>query len=411
MDRAEQVLAAKRDFLVPCVYHFYQRPPVLVRGQGVYLFDSEGRRYLDCFCGVTVVSAGHSNPEILDAAIDQLRCLQHTTTVYLTEPMLDLARAIAELAPPPLRRTFFCASGSEANEGALMLAALATGRRECIYLREGLHGRTKWAMSVTGLDMWRTDPDPLLTAHAVPGPCHPDSLAAVERLLRSEKIAALIAEPIQGNGGIVVPPAHYWPELRRLCSRYETLLIADEIQTAWNRTGKWFATEHWQVVPDVVTVAKALGNGFPIAAYLTSDAVAAHYTRPGAATFGGNLVSCRAALATLHFHQRHELGRRSETLGAHLAERLRQLQQRHSAIAEVRGRGLMLGMELRAGDGSPAAPLTDAVLEAMKDAGYLIGKTGPGRNVLTFMPSLVVEAEQLDGLVDALDTVLAAENV
>jgi alanine-glyoxylate transaminase / (R)-3-amino-2-methylpropionate-pyruvate transaminase len=411
MDRAEQVLAAKRDFLVPCVYHFYQRPPVLVRGQGVYLFDSEGRRYLDCFCGVTVVSAGHSNPEILDAAIDQLRCLQHTTTVYLTEPMLDLARAIAELAPPPLRRTFFCASGSEANEGALMLAALVTGRKECIYLREGLHGRTKWAMSVTDLDMWRTDPDPLVTAHAVPGPCHPDSLPAIERLLRGEKIAALIAEPIQGNGGIVVPPAHYWPELRRLCSRYGTLLIADEIQTAWNRTGKWFATEHWQVVPDVVTVAKALGNGFPIAAYLTSDAIAAHYTRPGAATFGGNLVSCRAALATLHFHQRHELGRRSETLGVHLVERLRQLQQRHPVIAEVRGRGLMLGMELRGGGGSPAASLTDAVLEAMKDAGYLIGKTGPGRNVLTFLPPLVVEAVQLDGLVDALDGVLAAENV
>ena len=242
MNRSEQVLAAKKDFLVPCVYHFYQRPAVLVRGEGAYLFDSEGRRYLDCFCGVTVVSAGHSNPEILEAAIDQLRRLQHTTTIYLTEPMLDLARAIAELAPPPLRRSFFCASGSEANEGALMLAALATNRQECIYLREGLHGRTKWAMNVTGLDMWRTDPNPLRTAHAVAGPRHPDSLPAIERLLRRGKIAAVIAEPIQGNGGIIVPPDHYWPELRRLCSQYGTLLIADEVQTAWNRTGRWFAT-------------------------------------------------------------------------------------------------------------------------------------------------------------------------
>ena len=409
MSHTEQLLAAKRDFLVPCVYHFYQHPPVFDRGEGAYLFDSEGRRYLDCYCGVTVVSAGHSNPEILDAAIDQLRQLQHTTTIYLTEPMLDLARAIAELAPPPLRRSFFCASGSEANEGALLLAALATGRHECIYLREGLHGRTKWAMSVTGLDMWRTDPEPLRTAHAVPGPRHPDSLPAIERLLRRETIAAVIAEPIQGNGGIVVPPDSYWPELRRLCSKYGTLLIADEVQTAWNRTGRWFATEHWQVVPDIVTVAKALGNGFPIAAYITSDAIAAHYTRPGAATFGGNLVSCRAALATLHFHQYHQLGRRSETLGAHLAERLRRLQERHPAIAEVRGRGLMLGAELRNPDGSPAYKLTDVVLEAMKDSGYLIGKTGPGRNVLTFLPPLIVEAEQLDGLVDALDCVLQVQ--
>jgi 4-aminobutyrate aminotransferase-like enzyme len=261
-------------------------------------------------------------------------------------------------------------------------------------------------MNVTGLDMWRTDPHPLRTAHAVPGPRHPDSLPALERLLRSKKIAAVIAEPIQGNGGIIVPPDHYWPELRRMCDQYGTLLIADEVQTAWNRTGRWFATQHWQMVPDIVTVAKALGNGFPIAAYLTSDALAAHYTRPGAATFGGNLVSCRAALATLRFHERQELGRRSRTLGAHLSERLRHLQKRHPTIAEVRGLGLMLGAELRDPDGSPAQQLTDTVLEALKDSGYLIGKTGPGRNVLTFLPPLIVEVEQLDGLVDALDCVL-----
>jgi|SRR5579875_81580 4-aminobutyrate aminotransferase-like enzyme len=406
MNYAEQLLAAKRDFLVPCVYHFYQRPPVLVRGEGAYLFDSEGRRYLDCYSGVTVVSAGHSNPEILDAAIKQLRQLQHTTTIYLTEPMLDLARAIAELAPAPLRRSFFCASGSEANEGALLLATLATGRHECIYLREGLHGRTKWAMSVTGLDMWRTDPNPLLTAHAVPGPRHPDSLLALEHLLRRETIAAVIAEPIQGNGGIIVPPDHYWPELRRLCDRYGTLLIADEIQTAWNRTGCWFATQHWQVVPDIVTVAKALGNGFPIAAYLTSDALASHYTRPGASTFGGNLVSCRAALATLAFHKRHRLGERSTVLGNYLFGQLLELQNRRPEIAEVRGRGLMIGIALCDGANAPAATLTDQVLEAMKDAGFLLGKTGPGRNVLTLMPPLVVEKEALDSVVTALDQIL-----
>src|SRR5271166_3584296 len=361
MDLTQQLLASKKDFLVPCVYHFYQRPPVLVRGDGAYLFDAEGRRYLDCYSGVSVASAGHCNPEIVEAAIDQLRQLQHTTTIYLTEPMLELAELLAELAPGELRRTFFCASGSEANEGALLLATLATGRRECAYLKDGLHGRTKWAMSVTGLDMWRTDPNPLVTAHAIPGPRHPESLPALEQLLRRGTVAAVIAEPIQGNGGIVVPPDHYWPGLRRLCSNYGTLLIADEIQTAWNRTGRWFATEHWGVVPDVVTVAKALGNGFPIAAYVTTDELAAAYTRPGAATFGGNLVSCRAALATLAFHRRQQLGARSMALGNRLKSQLVELQRRRPQIAEVRGLGLMIGVELRDSAMGPAAILTDIV--------------------------------------------------
>ena len=406
MDHAQRLLAAKKEFLVPCVYHFYQRPPVLVRGEGAYLFDAAGRRYLDCYSGVSVLSAGHGNADVLEAAIDQMRRLQHTTTIYLTEPMLELAGVLAELAPGGLRRSFFCASGSEANEGALLLATLATGRRECAYLRDGLHGRTKWAMSVTGLEMWRTDPDPLVTAHAVPGPAHPASLPALERLLARGTVAAVIAEPVQGNGGIVVPPDHYWPDLRRLCSRHGTLLIADEVQTAWNRTGRWFATEHWQVVPDVVTVAKALGNGFPIAAFITTDEIAGRYTRPGASTFGGNLVSCRAALATLAFHQRHRLGERSAALGARVLAQLRDLQRRHSAIHEVRGLGLMVGVELRDGAGGPAASLTDAVLERLKDDGFLLGKTGPGRNVLTLMPPLVVAAEALDTVGGAVERAL-----
>jgi 4-aminobutyrate aminotransferase-like enzyme len=406
MDKTERLLALKRDFLVPCVYHFYQRPPVLVRGEGAYLFDANGRRYLDCFSGVSVVNAGHSNPEIVEAAITQLRKLQHTTTVYLTEPMLELARAMAEVTPAGLHRCFFCASGSEANEGALLLAALATGRKECVYLRGGLHGRTKWAMSVTGLEMWRTDPDPLWTAHAVPGPDSPDSLPAIEELLRCGRMAAVIAEPIQGNGGIVVPPDDYWPQLGRLCRQHGTLLIADEVQTAWNRTGRWFATQHWDVVPDVVTVAKALGNGFPIAAWITTDALAAHYSRPGASTFGGNLVSCAAALATLRFHQKHNLRRRSEELGADLLSWLRELQTSHPVIADVRGRGLMIGVELRDARGEPAAAWTDGIVERMKEAGYLLGKTGAGRNVLTFMPPLVVEQDALAGMVEQLDVVL-----
>jgi 4-aminobutyrate aminotransferase-like enzyme len=317
--------------------------------------------------------------------------------------MIALARRIAGLAPGDLCRSFFCASGSEANEGALLLAALHTKRHECVYLRDGLHGRTKWAMSVTGLDLWRTDPDPMLTAHCVPGTRNPDSLDALERLLRQGTIAAVIAEPVQGNGGIIVPPDGYWPALRELCNQHGTLLIADEVQTAWNRTGRWFATEHWQVVPDVMTVAKGLGNGFPIAAYVTTDAIAASYTRPGAATYGGNLVCCVAALATLDIHERHHLGERSSELGKRLLSQLRDLQRRRPIMAEVRGLGLMIGVELRDAEGNPAATFLDGLLERMKDAGFLVGKTGPERNVLTIMPPLIVAAADLDRLVEQLD--------
>jgi 4-aminobutyrate aminotransferase-like enzyme len=394
---------AKREFLVPCVYHFYSDPPVLARGEGPFLFDTEGRRYLDCFSGVTVMNAGHSNPAILDPAIEQLRRLQHTTSVYLTEPVLDLARAVAELTPPGLRKCFFCSSGSEANEGAFQLATLATGRREFVAFDTGLHGRTKAAVNATGLDMWRVDPYPLAEFHHVPGPHDPGSLSALGRKLRSGAIAAVIAEPIQGNGGIFVPPDDYWPRLRQLCSDHGTLLIADEVQTAWNRTGHWFATSQWGVVPDIVTVAKALGNGFPIAAYITTDALASCFTRPAASTFGGNLVSCVAARATLRFHQEHNLGKRSKELGATLRERLIGLRRKHPDIADVRGLGLMIGVEL---GGDRAAARTDAVVDRMKDVGYLLGKCGRERNVLAVMPPLVVDAADLDRMADALDQTL-----
>jgi 4-aminobutyrate aminotransferase len=351
------------------------------------------------------MNAGHSNPAIIEPAVEQLRQLAHTTSVYLTEPVLELARAIAELAPPGLRRSFFCASGSEANEGAMMLATLATGRRTFVSLEGALHGRTKAAINANGLEMWRTDPFPSADFQRVPGPRHPDSLPTLQRALRGGTVAAVIAEPVQGNGGIIVPPTHYWPELRKLCTESGTLLIADEVQTAWNRTGRWFATGHWNVVPDIVTVAKALGNGFPIAAYLTTDELAAKYSRPGAATFGGNLVCCRAALAALRFHQEHRLGERSTELGAHLRARLRSVQQRRPMIADVRGLGLMVAAELDAG--ADSATVTDAVLERMKDAGYLLGKCGPGRNVLAFLPPLVVERTDLDRMIDDLDRTLA----
>jgi acetylornithine/succinyldiaminopimelate/putrescine aminotransferase len=246
-------------------------------------------------------------------------------------------------------------------------------------------------MNATGLDLWRTDPFPMLDVLHVPFN-DPPALAACLRE-HGHEVAAVIGEPIQGNGGINVPDVTFWPEVRRLCDQHGCLLILDEIQTGMNRTGRWFACEHWGVVPDLMTISKALGNGFPIAAFIATDAVAASYRRPGASTYGGNPVSATAALAVLDYHEQQDLGLQAAMKGRRLLEAL----CRHG---EPRGLGLMCGLPL------PSAERCDSVLEDLKDAGVLAGKTGHERNVLSFLPPLTITDEQLQELTDVLDEVL-----
>ena len=318
----EELLRLKREYLIPCVYHFYKNPPQIVAGRGSYLIDHAGRSYLDFFTGVTVMSAGHCNPEIIEPAIAQIRQLQHTTSIYLTEPVLRLAEALARIAPGEIRRSFFCASGSEAIEGALLLAALHTRRRGIIAMTGSLHGRTRWAMNATGLEMWRTDPFPIDEVTRIPF----GDIASLENALKTFDATfprSVIAEPIQGNGGVVVPPPDYWPAVRKLCDRFGVLLVLDEVQTGFNRTGKWFACENWGIVPDILVTSKSLGNGFPIAAFMTTDAIASSYTRPGASTYGGNPVCATAALATIRLHAEHRLGDRAEATGHQAARATR----------------------------------------------------------------------------------------
>lgn len=415
---AKDILAKKAEYLLPCVYHFYKNPPVFVRGQDAYLFDSEGKRYLDCFSGVSVMSAGHGNRDILAATRAQLNRLQHTTTIYLTEPMYQLAERLAEITPGALKRSFFCASGSEANEAAMLLAASVSGRHGFIALSDSLHGRTKWAMSATGLKMWRADSqlldNVLFAPHAFCQRCPLDKafpdcayscVDAVEKCIQSvgpENLAALIAEPIQGNGGIVVPPDGYWQRIRKLCDRYGLLLIFDEVQTAMNRTGRWFASEHWKTAPDIVTMAKALGNGMPIAAMIATDEVGSAYTKPGAATFGANPVSCATALAVIEFHEKEALGQRALQRGKQLLEGLQTVASQSPFLSHVRGKGLMIGVDVVDLSGEPDAKLCDRLLERLKDDGFLIGKTGHHRNTLTFMPPLIVSAEEVASIIDAV---------
>jgi 4-aminobutyrate aminotransferase-like enzyme len=216
----------------------------------------------------------------------------------------------------------------------------------------------------------------------------------------------MFVEPVQGNGGIMVPPPEYFPKLRELLSRYGTLLIADEVQTGFGRTGRTFAMERWNVAPDIVTGGKALGGGTPVGFFSTTDEIAACYTRPGASTFGGNPVTAQAGLKFLEILQRDRLAARSEHVGGQLKDRLMQLAEKTDIISDVRGLGLMIGVEIAGRDSLSPAERTDQILERMKDAGYLLGKTGPGRNVLTWMPPLIVEADELMEAVDTLEKVL-----
>ena len=402
----EELLRLKREYLIPCVYHFYKEPPQIVGGSGSYLIDHTGRRYLDVYTGVTVMSAGHCNPEIIEPAIEQIRALQHTTSIYVTEPILRLAEMLARITPGDLRKSFFCASGSEAVEGALLLATLHTQRRGIVATTNSLHGRTRWAMNATGLDMWRTDPFPIDEVARVPF----GDAEALERYLASQPIppAAFIAEPVEGNGGMIVPPPDYWPAVRRLCDRFGVMLVLDEVQTGMNRTGRWFACEHWNVVPDILVTSKALGNGFPISAFITTPAIASSYTRPGASTYGGNPVSAAAALATLRFHETHELGSRAHLLGERLRTSIAQIVQPYVRFRQPHGIGLMIGIFVHDGQDAPDAALCDRLLESLKSHGVLAGKTGPARNVLSLLPPLTLSDDEAYAFVVAFRSAVEA---
>jgi alanine-glyoxylate transaminase/(R)-3-amino-2-methylpropionate-pyruvate transaminase len=415
----DAVAAKRKQYFYPCTAHFYRDAPQLVRGSMQYVYDENGKEYTDFFAGVSVVACGHCNPAITSRTIAQLQQLQHTSTVYLTQPNVDLAERLEALLPGALRRTFFVNSGSEANEGALLLARMHTGRKGFIALEAGLHGRTNLTMSVTGLQMWRTDAYLDEDVTFIERPYHPEmtleeaaarSIQSLERVLaeKGDTIAAMIVEPIQGNGGMIMPALSYFREVKALLEQYGVLLIDDEIQTGYGRTGAMFAMEHFGVVPDIISMAKALGNGVPVAAFSTTDEIAASLNKPSASTFGGNPVSAATALAVLDYIQNERLPEHAAELGGRLKQGLLLLQARYPAvIADVRGIGFMLGAELTGSDAAGAAERTDHVLEDMKDRGYLIGKNGIGRNVLAFQPPLVVTAENIDAMLAALDEVLS----
>ncbi|WP_180375439.1 aspartate aminotransferase family protein [Clostridium thermarum] len=413
----ENILEKRREYFFPATSCFYKNPPQIVMGSMQYLYDHNNKKYVDFYGGVSVINCGHANPDIVQHTIEQLSKLQHTTTLYLTQPMVDLAEKLAEILPGDIKRTFFCVTGSEANEGAMALARMHTKREGFIALNGGLHGRTHLTLSVTGIPMWRLD-DNLIKENIffIDRPYSPEmgyeeamekSLQQLKAVLEehSRNIAAMILEPIQGNGGIIMYPLNYIKEVKALLEQYNVLLIVDEVQTGYGRTGKMFCIDHYGVVPDIIVTAKALGNGIPISTFSTTDEIAKSFNRPSASTFGGNPVAAQTALSVLKYIEENNLVERAESLGKYLKEKLQQLSS--PFIQEIRGTGLMVGMQLQSDlKGMNSAELTDYILEEMKNLGFLIGKNGLNRDVLAFQPPLVINMEDIDAMVEALDKVL-----
>lgn len=413
----EDILKKRQQYFFPATSSFYKEPPQIVGGSMQYLFDHNNKRYVDFFAGVSVLNCGHSNPEILKDTIEQLSKMQHTTTLYLTQPMAELAEKLASILPGNIRRTFFCVTGSEANEGAMALARLYTKKSGYIALKGGLHGRTHLTLSVTGIPMWRLDNNLIKdNIYFIDRPysevcgyeeAMAESLKQLENVLQKhgQDICAMIMEPIQGNGGIIVYPHDYVKQVKTLLEQYNVLLIVDEVQTGYGRTGKMFAIENYDVVPDIIVTAKALGNGIPISTFSTTDEIAKAYNKPSASTFGGNPVAAQTALSVLSYIEKNNLVGRAKELGEYLKQKLQQISS--PLIQEIRGCGLMLGMQIQARNHTKtSAEITDMILEEMKERGFLIGKNGLDRDVIAFQPPLVIAKEDIDAMINNLKEVL-----
>ncbi len=376
----------------------YRRQPLaLVKGRGMFVEDIQGKRYLDFVGGIAVCSLGHCHPALVKAISAQAKKLMHISNLYYIQQQAELAALLARVVPKSINKFFFCNSGAEAIEGAFKLAIKHTKRQRIIAMQGSFHGRTAASVGATWKSSYREPFGALIPKifDFVPF----NDLAAVERAM-GEQTAAVIVEAIQGEGGINVPSNDYLPGLRKLCDEHGALLISDEVQTGMGRTGKWFACEHWNVEPDELTMAKALGGGFPIGCLGARDEVMESFS-PGnhASTFGGNPLACAAAKAVIKTMQKLKLLQRAAKIGEYFKKRLNELADKHGCVREVRGLGLMLAMELS------TKKIADAAVVKARKLGFLINCTAD--KVLRFVPPLIVERKHIDRLIEALDGILS----
>ena len=409
------VKAGFREYLFPCAPPYYADPLVLVEGQGARVIDSEGDEFLDFFSGILTTALGHCHPEVVERVREQLGTLGHISTLYLGENQVEMAKRLAAIAPGRLSRSFFTNSGTEAVETAVMVACMYTGRSEVIALRHGYSGRSMLATNLTAHAPWR----PL--ASSIPGikhvmapypyrcpfksPCDEscidkfgDDLEDAIQTTTSGKPAAFMAETIQGVGGYVVPPPGYFQRAVEIIHSYGGLFICDEVQAGFGRTGgKWFGIEHWDVEPDIMVMAKAIANGFPLGATITRDEIAEAWTAKTISTFGGNPVAMAAGIATNDVMVREDTPGRSAVRGEQFRRGLEALQQEHAWIGEVRGMGLMQALELVEDPQTkePSPKKGKLLLEATKEEGLLLGVGGLHGNVIRMGPSMLISEDEI----------------
>jgi 4-aminobutyrate aminotransferase-like enzyme len=420
--RSAEVVRKHKEYIWPAVTNLYKEPLVADRGHMQHVWDLEGRRYLDFFGGILTISVGHTNPKVTSKIKAQVDRLQHTSTLYPTEAIVELAEKVAQITPGKLQSSFFSNSGTEANEAALLLARMATGAYDVVALRHAYAGASALAKSVTGQAPWRrAGVISIGVAHAISPYCYrcplgltyPDCGVAcandVENLIQtgtSGHIAAFMAEPIQGVGGFITPPPEYFKIVFNIVKKYGGLFIADEVQTGFGRTGKhWFGIEHWEVTPDIITCAKGMADGTPIGATVTTSELAAQYQGMTISTFGGNPVTSVAARATIAVIEEENLLENAHTVGAYFRQGLEELQQKHPSIGDVRGKGLMQALELVKDRKTkePAPEATNQLLERTRENGLLIGKGGLYGNVIRLSPMLNISRSDVDEALALLD--------
>jgi alanine-glyoxylate transaminase/(R)-3-amino-2-methylpropionate-pyruvate transaminase len=425
---AEEVLATRKQFLNPAIFHYYKKPLMIVEGKAQWLFDEKGRRYLDGFGGIVTVSVGHCHPHVVAAANRQNELIQHTTTIYLNPGIALYAKELAAKMPGQLKVVYFVNSGSEANDLALLMARAYTGNYDVIALRNSYHGGSQSTMGLTSHHTWKFNvPGGFGVQHAqMPdtfrGPYGKDDAEAgrkyaddVKNLIQfgtSGQIAAFFAESVQGVGGAVVFPDGYLQHTYAHVRAAGGLCVADEVQTGFGRTGThYWGFETQGVIPDIVTMAKGIGNGAPLAAVVTTPKIAqALASRIHFNTFGGNPICCAIGRAVLEVIDREKLQENSLKIGAHLKSGFEQLAKRHSLIGEVRGLGLMLGVELVKDrtTKTPAKEECAAVFEKCRELGLLIGKGGLWGNTLRIKPPMILTRADADFMLAVVDEALAS---
>jgi len=399
------------------------QPVIIEKANAATVTDTAGKQYIDCFSGIAVTNAGHCNEKVVEAAKAQIDKLIHCCSyVYYSQPTADLAEKLAQITPGRLQKTFFGSGGAEAIEGAMRLAKQFTEKTEFIALQASFHGRSYATLSITGNVSRKKRGGPYMVGCTfLPAPycyrcfyelkypgCRLRCARALEDIIRFntyDSVAAFVAEPILGEGGIITPPDDYFLEIEKITKQHGILLLIDEVQTGFCRTGKMFAIEHYQVEPDILVMAKGIADGFPLSGFIAREEIADSF-KPGdhLSTFGGNPVSCAAALANVEFLEEQKLADQARKKGEFLKAQLETLKVKHKMIGEVRGKGLMIGIELvRDQHKTPANTEGNKIREFCLEHGLLVGLGGVFGNVVRIQPPAVITQSQMEQMLKILD--------